>query len=197
MRPVPSGYAVSVTTELAGGLSLGESVSVNGVCLTVTHATAETMQADIGPETVRRTTLGGLVPGRLVNLERAMRADARVGGHFVQGHVDGTGEIRAIREDGDARWITVGFPEELAPLLVSKGSVAVDGISLTVASLRMGEFDVMIVPFTWSHTHLPQVRVGELVNLECDMIGKYVARTVEVHRAAQQGRETAGKEPTS
>jgi riboflavin synthase len=118
-----------------------------------------------------------------VNLERAMRADARVGGHFVQGHVDATGVVEELREEGDAHWITVTFPRELASYFVRKGSVAVDGISLTVAGLGEDRFDVMIVPFTWSHTSLPSLRVGSRVNLECDILGKYVARAMDLFRA--------------
>jgi riboflavin synthase len=109
-----------------------------------------------------------------------MRADARFGGHFVQGHVDATGTIEGVRSDGDAHWLTIGFPAALAPLLIPKGSVSVDGISLTVATLRDRQFDVMIIPFTWEHTNLSSLHAGDRVNLECDMIGKYVARAAEL-----------------
>jgi riboflavin synthase len=180
ITPVSSGYRLSIRTALAPDLSIGESVSVNGVCLTVTSLDEGLLHADIGPETARVTTLGALRPERPVNLERSMRADTRVGGHFVQGHVDATGAVENIRPDGDARWLTIGFPPELAPLLIPKGSVSVDGISLTVAALRERQFDVMIIPHTWGHTNLSSVRVGDRVNLECDMIGKYVARAVEI-----------------
>jgi riboflavin synthase len=132
---------------------------------------------------MRVTTLGAIGPGQPVNLERAMRADSRFGGHFVQGHVDGIGTIDQVRSEADARWLTIAFPPALAPYLVRKGSVAVDGISLTVAGLAAGRFDVMIVPFTWAHTSLPSLRVGAAVNLECDMVGKYVARAVELFRS--------------
>jgi riboflavin synthase len=138
------------------------------------------MQADVGPETARVTTLGAIRTGRNVNLERSMRADSRFGGHFVQGHVDGTGTLEAQRQDGESYWLTIAYPAALRPFLVAKGSVAVDGISLTVAHLREREFDVMIIPFTWGHTNLATLQVKDPVNLECDMIGKYVARAVEV-----------------
>jgi riboflavin synthase len=115
-----------------------------------------------------------------VNLERPMKADGRLGGHFVLGHVDGMGTVEEIRAEGDAQWLTVSFPEELAPLLIRKGSVAVDGISLTVAGLGSGRFDVMVIPFTWQHTNLRGLKVGARVNLECDMVGKYVARAAEL-----------------
>jgi riboflavin synthase len=172
-----------IATPLAPQLTQGESVAVNGVCLTVTLADAGAMHADIGPETARITTLGSLRLHQPVNLERAMRADSRFGGHFVQGHVDGTGVVEDIRQESDARWITIGFPAALAPYFVRKGSVAVDGISLTVAALRDDRIDVMIVPFTWTHTSLPWLRVGSRVNLECDMVGKYVARAAELFRS--------------
>jgi riboflavin synthase len=170
----PSGQRLHVQTSLAAELSAGESLAVNGVCLTVTGAADGRLQADIGPETARVTTLGSIRAGQHVNLERAMRADSRFGGHFVQGHVDGTGTVRHVRPDGDAHWITIGFAEELAPYLIRKGSIAVDGVSLTVADLRGGEFDVMIIPFTWEHTSLSTLAPGNPVNLECDMVGKYV-----------------------
>jgi riboflavin synthase len=176
---------ITVAAAIAPELQLGESVAVNGVCLTVTGTEAGEMRADIGPETARVTTLGALRPGQAVNLERSMRADSRFGGHFVQGHVDAVAEVREVREQGDAHWITVGFPDALAPFLVRKGSIAIDGISLTVADLRATEFDVMIIPFTWAHTTLSELRSGDLVNLECDMVGKYVARAVELARSAR------------
>ena len=184
-----------VRTALARELARGESVSVNGVCLTVTEldpgrqgvagdrADGE-MCADIGPETMRVTTLGSLRPEQPVNLERAMRADSRFGGHFVQGHVDGIGTIEDVRSEADARWLTIAFPPSLAAYFVRKGSVAVDGISLTVAGLADDRFEVMIIPFTWAHTRLPSLGVGSHVNLECDMVGKYVARAVELFRPA-------------
>ena len=177
-----TGMHIAIATAFVGDLQPGESVSVNGVCLTATRLEAALMYADIGPETARVTTLGQLRPGDPVNLERSMRADSRFGGHFVQGHIDGVGEIRSIRADGDAHWVTVRFPGALAPVIVRKGSIAVDGISLTVADLREDEFDVMIIPFTWEHTNLSSRRAGDRVNLEGDMVGKYVARAVELTR---------------
>lgn len=180
VEPTPSGLSLRLATALAADLSSGDSLAVNGVCLTVTAVEGQAVRADIGPETARVTTLGALQPSNHVNLERAMRADGRVGGHFVQGHVDGAGTIREIRADGDARWLTIGFEPPLVPWLVRKGSIAVDGISLTVAALGPDSFDVMIIPFTWAHTNLCHRRAGDRVNLECDMIGKYVARAVEI-----------------
>ena len=177
---VPSGFRVRVRTAISAELALGESVAVNGVCLTVTAVEGDEWQADIGPETARVTTLGSLETGQVVNLERPLRAGDRLGGHFVQGHVDGFGTIEDVRHDGDAHWLSISFPNALAPLLISKGSVAVDGISLTVAALRDRQFDVMIIPFTWTHTNLSSLRVTDRVNLECDMLGKYVVRAAEL-----------------
>ena len=180
-----SGIRISLATPLASELVPGESVSINGVCLTATHLDGARMHADIGPETARVTTLGTLQTGQPVNLERSMRADSRFGGHFVQGHVDGVGELRSVRAEGDARWLTIRFPAALAPFIVRKGSIAVDGISLTVAELRDAEFDVMIIPFTWEHTNLSSLRTGDQVNLEADMVGKYVARAVALTRVGE------------
>ena len=177
-----TGLRLGVRTELAAELADGESVSVNGVCLTVVGRTAGVFAADIGPETARVTTLGGLQPGHPVNLERALRADARFGGHFVQGHVDGLGTVLELRAEGDAHWLKVGYSTSLASYLVTKGSVAVEGVSLTVAALGDDHFDVMIIPFTWSHTSLGSLQMGANVNLECDVVGKYVARAVQLFR---------------
>ena len=182
VEPADAGFRLRLDTPLAGALQLGESVSVDGVCLTVTSRDGGAWEADIGPETARVTTLGSLRAGQRVNLERAMRADSRFGGHFVQGHVDATAEVREVRADGDAHWIGVEVPERLGPLFVPKGSVAVNGVSLTVATLTDARFDVMIIPFTWDHTGLADLRPGARVNLECDMVGKYVARAAEWYR---------------
>ena len=177
-----TGLRITIRTEMAADLTDGESVSVNGVCLTVAQRDATGFSADIGPETARVTTLGGLKDDQRVNLERAMAADGRFGGHFVQGHVDGIGTIREVRVDGDARWMRVGFPSELAPFFVPKGSVALDGVSLTVAALGPDHFDVMIIPFTWAHTNLGALQAGSPVNLECDVVGKYVVRAAQLFR---------------
>jgi riboflavin synthase len=178
VRPVESGFRIRIRTAIAGDIR--EGVAVNGVCLTAVNPRADEWHAEIGPETARVTSLGGLKTGALVNLERAMRADGRFGGHLVMGHVDGTGTVQAIRADADFTWVSVGFPEPLAPYLIHRGSIAVDGISLTVAGLSSSSFDVQIVPFTWTHTNLPALRVGDQINLECDMVGKYVVRAVEL-----------------
>ena len=179
VRPIEAGFRISIRSAIGGDLREGESVAVNGVCLTVISSRHNEWEAEIGPETARVTSLGELQPGSLVNLERAMRADGRFGGHFVLGHVDGTGTIQVIRQEADFSWVTIGFPPPLAPLLIHRGSIAVDGISLTVAALSRSSFDVQVVPFTWAHTNLKGARVGTRVNLECDVVGKYVLRAVE------------------
>ena len=176
VEPAAAGRHLGIETTLARDLAPGDSLAVNGVCLTVTAISPIGVSADVGPETARITTLGSARPDQLVNLERSLRMDGRVGGHFVQGHVDDMGTVELVREEGEAHWITIAYPGALAPLLIRKGSIAVDGVSLTVATLRDHQFDVMIVPFTWDCTNLSSLQVGDRVNLECDMLGKYVAR---------------------
>ena len=175
-----TGMRLVVRTDLEQELTPGDSLSVNGVCLTVITSDPPGVRADVSPETARVTTLGDLQPGAEVNLERSMRADARVGGHFVQGHVDATGSIESITQEGDSYRVTVRFPRDLAPLLVNKGSIAVDGISLTIASLDGDCFAVQIIPHTWERTNLHAAAIGAAVNLECDILGKYVARALAV-----------------
>jgi riboflavin synthase len=152
------------------------------VCLTVILVDDDHVLADVGSETARITTLGGLQRGQEVNLERPVRGDGRMDGHFVLGHVDGVGVIEEIRQDGESRWLTISFPPPLAPYFIRKGSVAVDGISLTVAGLGERQFDVMVIPYTWAHTSLKGLRKGDRVNLECDMIGKYIIRAMELRK---------------
>jgi riboflavin synthase len=170
------GLRLRIAASFASDLAAGDSVAVNGVCLTAIERGGGMMLAEVGPETLRVTALGDLRQGALVNLERPLRADGRFGGHFVLGHVDGVGQIESLRAEGDFHWLRVGFPRDLAPLFISKGSVAVDGVSLTVASLGISDFDVQLVPFTMTHTRLRDGRAGDRVNLECDMVGKYVMR---------------------
>ena len=179
-KPTAGGSRLRIATSLAAELAPGDSVAVNGVCLTVILAEHGEMHADVGPETLRVTTLGSVPQGAALNLERPVRADSRMGGHFVQGHVDAIGHVEEIRRESEFSWLTVSFPRALAPYLIPKGSVAVDGVSLTVAGLGPDRFDVMIVPFTLAHTNLGAARVNDAVNLECDMVGKYVVRAAEL-----------------
>jgi riboflavin synthase len=175
---VHGGARLVLATSLGAEVRIGESVAVNGVCLTVVEHNDHAAAFDLGPETSRVTALGTLAPGAAVNLERAVRADARLGGHFVLGHVDGIGTITDVRPEADFTWVTVSYSPELARGFVLKGSVAVDGISLTVARMTDDRFDVQIVPHTEAHTTMRHWRPGTIVNLECDVIGKYVARAV-------------------
>lgn len=184
IKATPAGLRMRITTAMGPELAAGDSVAVNGVCLTVVTCDDEGFHADVGPETARVTTLGGLRRGALLNLERPLRPDSRLGGHFVQGHVDGTGRVVEIRVEGDSHWLTIGYPTAMAGLLVRKGSIAVDGISLTVAGLDASVFDVQVIPFTWTRTSLQAMKSGDAVNLEFDMLGKYVARALEVSRPA-------------
>jgi riboflavin synthase len=178
--PILNGSRIRVASSIARELSLGDSIAVNGVCLTATDVDSDGFAADVGPETLRVTTIGRLTSGARLNLERPLRGDGRLGGHFVQGHVDGIGQVEQVRLDSEFKWCTVGFPADLAPYIVHKGSIAVDGISLTVASLDRTRFDVQIVPYTLEHTNLSAVAPGDHVNLETDIIGKYVVRSAEL-----------------
>jgi riboflavin synthase len=182
MKLTDDGFRVRVETGLASSLKPGDSLAVNGVCLTAMLIDGEQVVADIGPETARVTTLGGLQRGQMVNLERPLKSDGRLDGHFVLGHVDGVGVVEEIRQEGSSHWITVEFPPPLAPYLVWKGSVAMDGVSLTIAGLGERQFDVQIIPFTWSNTTLRTLRKGDKVNLECDVIGKHVVRVMDTRK---------------
>jgi riboflavin synthase len=175
--------------EASADIAIGDSIAVDGTCLTVTTVVDGLFEVDISGETLARTTLGDLVPGDRVNLERPCRAVDRLGGHIVTGHIDGVGTIAEIHEGDGMWWFTFSYPEALRPLLVEKGSVAVDGISLTVASLSEVCFGVAIIPHTYRHTTLGSKRVGQRVNLEADLIGKYVIRYLEGLRAA--GKDAA------
>ena len=161
---------------IAAGIQVGDSVSVNGTCLTVNEREAEALVFRAMPETLRRTALGGLRVGSLVNLERAMKADARFGGHIVQRHVDGVGEVVGVTPEGDAELWEFEAPKSVLRYLVEKGSVCVDGISLTVVSVVGGTFTVSILPQTKAVTNLKGMAPGDRVNLEADVIAKYVER---------------------
>jgi riboflavin synthase len=162
---------------IAAGLARGASIAVNGCCLTAVETSADGFTCDLTRETLERTGFAErLVPGTLVNLERPMRADGRFDGHIVQGHVDGVGEILALGRSGEAAELTVAVPSALERYLVEKGSIAVDGISLTVAALRPRGFSVAVIPYTLEHTNLRAARPGDRVNLEIDVIAKYVER---------------------
>ena len=167
-----------VRTALGPELRDGDSVAVNGVCLTAVGADAESFGADVMHETLRRSSLGGARPGARVNLELPLRADARLGGHVVQGHVDGLGTVRAVREDGFARVVTIAADPALLRYVVEKGSIAVDGVSLTVVRVDGASFDVSLIPETLERTTLGAAVPGRSVNLEVDVLAKYVEKLV-------------------
>ncbi len=174
------GWWLSVRAERAlTDLAVSHSIAVNGACLTVTALSEAAFTVGLAPETVRRTNLGELQPGEGVNLERALPADGRVGGHFVQGHVDGVGVIRALRPEDDSLWVTVESPAELLRYIVPKGFVAVDGVSLTVVEVFPDAFNFMLIAYSQEHIVLPRKTTGARVNLEVDMLGKYVERFVQ------------------
>ncbi len=186
------GDGASLVIEASGWqepLVVGESVAVEGVCLTVTTITPRGFTCDILKETLTRTTLGQGRPGRPLNLERALRADGRLGGHFVSGHVDGVGTVESVGRAGPDWVLTLACSPELLGGMVSKGSIAVNGVSLTLARLDANDFAVHLIPHTWTHTTLHLLRTGDSVNLETDMLGKYVKGFMD--RAAAGGRPSA------
>jgi riboflavin synthase len=173
------GATLEIATAFAGELAEGDSVAVNGVCLTATAVHNGIFRAQAMQETLRRSSLEQLRPGSRVNLELALRTDGRLGGHIVQGHVDGTGAIVAAREDGFARVLEIEVPFELARYLVEKGSVAVDGVSLTVSEVGEESFSVSLIPETLARTNLGEVQVGDRVNIEVDILAKHVERLLK------------------
>ena len=160
--------------KVLDGLKLGDSISINGTCLTVVELGPRSFSVDLSPETLRRTSLGFLAEGGVVNLERAVAVGDRMGGHIVQGHVDGTGRITSLRPEEDCVIIRVRAPKRLMPYIVEKGFVAVDGISLTVVKRSASSFTLSVIPFTQQYTNLRVKAVGDRVNLEADIVAKYV-----------------------
>lgn len=166
------------------GTQLGDSIAVNGVCLTVTSMTDSAFTADVMHETMRRSSLNDIRPGSKVNLERAMQLGGRFGGHIVSGHTDGTGHIARVVNDGIAKVFTISIPKTMEPFIVEKGSIAIDGISLTVVSVGNSQFTVSIIPHTMSNTTLLSKHAGAVVNLETDVIGKYVHNFTTTYKDA-------------
>ena len=169
------------------GTRIGDSIATNGVCLTVTALDGQGFAADVMGETMRRSALGQLRPGAPVNLERAMAADGRFGGHIVSGHIDGTGTVAGLRREDNAVWVTVHAAPELLRYIVEKGSIAIDGISLTVASVDSRGFQVSIIPHTGAETTLLGRQAGDMVNLECDILGKYVEKLLQAAEPQRRG----------
>jgi len=179
---------VIVAERILDDMSLGDSIAVDGACLTVAAMGDGQFTVQVSPETFARTTLGDLRPGHAVNLERAMRADGRFGGHFVQGHVDGVGKIASVTDQGEFSVWRFRAPEEVARYLVPKGSITIDGISLTVVEPENDTFSVAVIPTTLAHTKLPSKSPGDAVNMEADLLGKHIFHYV-------RGKETRGITP--
>jgi len=173
--------------EIAAQSKLGDSIAVNGCCLTVAEISAKHFSADLSGETLQRTAFGEMKPGKVVNLERPLAAGGRLGGHFVQGHVDGIGRVTRLIPEGDNWWLSVRVPEDLRRYVAEKGSIAVDGISLTVARWQDGVADFAIIPFTYAHTNIGAMSPNDAVNLECDILAKYVESLLD----ARKGRATS------
>ena len=184
---IQASYVLSGTKE-------GDSIAVNGVCLTVTSINGTSFCADIMHETLDRSALGALIPGKFVNLERAMAADGRFGGHIVSGHVDGTGIISAIQKDDNAVWYTITTSHSVLRYIVEKGSVTIDGISLTVAKVTDNNFSVSVIPHTASHTALSFKTKGDTVNLENDIWGKYVEKLLKPQKETAENRSSFTRE---
>lgn len=177
LSQVEGGWSLTVqAATVLDGTALGHSIAVNGACLTVTALTDRSFTVGISPETLRRTNLGEVQPGEGVNLERSLAANGRIGGHFVQGHVDGTGVIRSFHPEGDSLWVTVEADPALLRYIVPKGYIAVDGASLTVVDVLPDAFTFMLVAYTQQHITLPRKPVGSRVNLEVDVLAKYVEK---------------------
>lgn len=175
--PTGDGFQFEIQAEkVLDDLTIGSSIAVNGCCLTVVKRTEKTFSVDTIEETLNKTNLGVLKQGEKVNLERPLKADARLGGHFVLGHIDTTGRIEEIKELSNSHWMTISFPERFKQYLIYVGSVAIDGVSMTVAELKDNKFSVGIIPHTWKETIFSDKKVGDTVNLEFDVLGKYVER---------------------
>jgi riboflavin synthase len=191
--PRGAGAAAGIgAASLAAALRPGDSIAVDGACLTVTGLRGDAFTCDLSPETLSRTTLGRLRVGSQVNLERPLRLGDRLGGHLVTGHVDAIGEILHRTAQGDAELVRIRFPQALASLLVMKGSIAVDGISLTVAELGDDRFGVAVIPYTLQRSTLGSKRVGDPVNLEADILGKHVARLLAARMETHDGGLSLG-----
>ncbi len=190
LRSLPAGAFITLSAQkVASGLAIGDSVSVNGVCLTATRINPDSFSCDVSAETVRVSSFRHIRPGIRVNLERSLRVGDRLGGHFVLGHVDGLGKMVAQKASGEGFEMHFEFPPSMERYLVYKGSIAVDGISLTLASLDRNSFSVAVIPHTFESTNLRHLRAGDAVNLEADILGKYVERFFQLGRT--QGEKPA------
>ena len=192
-RQGEGGRLVVRAPEVAPALATGNSIAVNGCCLTVVALGGDAFEADLSGETLKRTAFGELMAGTRVNLERPLTAGKELGGHFVQGHVDGVGRVTRLMPEGQNWWFSVRVPEELGRYVAMKGSIAIDGTSLTVAGWQDGIVDVAIIPYTYTHTNLLGIAIGDAVNIECDILAKYVERLMESRNAATPSRLTIEK----
>lgn len=178
--PTGDGFQFVIEAKIVmKDLQIGSSIAVNGCCLTVVRIDGNTFAVDTIEETLNKTNLGVLKQGMNVNLERPLAADARLGGHFVLGHIDTTGKVEDVKELSNSHWLTISFPEKFKQYLIYVGSVAIDGVSMTVAELKDKSFSVGIIPHTWKETIFADKKVGDTVNLEFDVLGKYVERIME------------------
>lgn len=189
-----TGARARIAAGFTEGLAPGESVAVNGCCLTAIGSGDGTFEADLSAETLARTALGSAAAGTRVNLERALAASARLGGHIVQGHVDGVGLVTRVERDGETRIVTFRTPPAILPFLAEKGSIAVDGVSLTVNAVTADGFRVTLVPFTLSRTTFGALSEGHAVNLEADVVAKYVLRGLEAYAGRSRGSATGAPE---
>lgn len=188
VRPVGDGVEIEINAQLViQDANIGDSISVNGVCQTVVRLMDHSFTVQAVGETLTKTTMGVLAEGSPVHLERSMRADTRMGGHMVQGHVSGLGEVVDVTDRGTSILLRMRLPEALLPLVVPEGSVALDGVSLTVASIEQDIIGINIVPHTAAHTHLTQHQPGDRVNVETDILGRYVERMFRVYAGALGG----------
>ena len=187
-RPAPGGKCLAVDIgHLTEDASLGDSIAVNGVCLTVTKITQTIAEFDVSSETIARSTLKNLTPGQKVNLERAMPANGRLGGHFVQGHVDGTAQLKKVTNQGEFKLVTFTTETQLIRQMIVKGSVAVDGISLTVAEIKENSFSIAVIPATWENTNLKTKKIGEKMNIETDIITKTIQQQLKTMFGQEKG----------
>lgn len=187
-----SGQITIRAKKVLEGTKIGDSIAVNGICLTVTSLQKDGFTADVMAETVRRSSLSRAGIGEKVNLERAMAANGRFGGHIVSGHIDGTGVIQSYRKEENAVWVEIGTTQEIMNLIVEKGSICIDGISLTVASVHESAFQVSIIPHTGEETALLKKKPGDLVNLENDVVGKYVQKLMGIGKREEKAPESSG-----
>ena len=192
VKPLDGGKEFTIACSFANEVHVDESISINGACQTVTAHDSRTFTVQSVQETLSKTTFGSLKAGMQVNLERSLSLNKGIEGHLVQGHVDHTGEVASLKREGSEWLLTISYPESSRDLIVGRGSIAIDGISLTVAREEGNQFTVAIIPYTYEHTNIKHLKKGDEVNLEFDMLGKYVVRYLE-NRGAKGGGGLTGE----